>query len=113
MTCCDDGGLSSAPGQQFNGGLKRAHTSLVVPRQLIEALLEAKLESKDNELRLHNILFRQFEYLIKKHGFKGILKYKQFEAVQLTRKYLKREYLESHTSRHSAYFNSDLIMVSD
>ena len=71
------------------------------------------MEQKDNQLALHEIEYMQFEYLIKKYGFKGIVKEKQFIATNLSKKYLKSENLKSQSHRLGLYFNSDLVMVSD
>ena len=54
-----------------------------------------------------------FEYLVKKYGFKGICKEKQFAASNLNKKFLRTQDLTNHTTRISAYFNSELVMVED
>jgi hypothetical protein len=58
-------------------------------------------------MKLQNINYQEFEYLIKKYGYKGIVKSKQFTEAGLDKKLFKQSDLSTLTSRISCYFNSD------
>lgn len=94
-------------------GNANTKASLIEARALKEDKLEKKLDEYDSEMKFQNIEYVHFEYLIKKYGFKGICKEKQFAASNLNKKFLRTQDLNNYTTRISAYFNSELVMVED
>ena len=63
---------------------------------------------------LQTMQYREFEYLVRKYGFRGRLRQSHIEGIDsLGKRVLKISDLKNIDSRLSLYFNSDLVMEND
>lgn len=111
--CCQDPShYSNCPGDMAlikQGGIKTS-VARREKKQIINIELENLISEKDLETNLQRIRFAEFEYIIKKYGYRGTLKAKHLEAVD--HKFIKSTVLQNKKSRLSMYFNSDLMAIN-
>ena len=91
----------------------------VIKQSLKKEDLDHEIEKKDREMIFAELKYLEFEYILKKYGFKGSIKVKQLEEIASNKKNFfgntsfKINSLTVPTNRIYSYMNNDLVMVKD
>lgn len=99
IVCCGEGPTSDAPSsgsrsvkipKVSRSSNYEANEFVQLKRELSHQEYENKIRTKDNEMKLQNINYPEFEFLIKKYGYKGVVKMKQFQEAGLSKTIFKQ-----------------------
>lgn len=91
----------------------------VKTRPMKKSDLDHDIEKKDKEMIFDKLKYLEFEYILKKYGYKGVFKVKQLEEIASNKKNFfgittfKINSLTEPTNRIYSYMNNELVMVKD